>query len=67
VAVVLTILLVAFLLGIVALGLFSKRSPREFLDWQPTRSPELEARNEQEDLEQLQRAVERKRERWRAS
>jgi hypothetical protein len=38
---------------IVLLGLFSKRSPREFLDWKPTRSPEAEVENEIDDVAQM--------------
>jgi hypothetical protein len=43
---------------------FSKRSPREFLDWKPTRSPELEMENELEDVQQMidaQNAMRRRR------
>jgi hypothetical protein len=32
-----------FVLGALALGLFSKRSALDILDWKPTRSPEVEA------------------------
>jgi hypothetical protein len=57
-------LMVAFLVAVVALGLFSQRSPREFLDWKPTRSPELEAENELDDVAQMveaQNAMKRRR------
>ena len=35
------------------LGLFSKRSPVDILDWKPTRSPEVEAQNDIDDVEQM--------------
>ena len=74
-------LMVFFVVLILALGLFSPRSPREFLDWKPTRSPETEAENEIDDVEQMleaQNAMRRRRgapeitreeieERWRES
>ena len=46
-------LLLFFAVTVVLLGLFSKRSPREFLDWKPTRSPESEAENEIDDVAQM--------------
>jgi len=42
-----------FVVGTILLGVFSKRSALEILDWKPTRSPELEAANEIDDLEQM--------------
>ena len=42
-----------FVLGALALGLFSKRSALDILDWKPTRSPEVEAANEIDDVEQM--------------
>jgi hypothetical protein len=57
-------LLVAFLLAVVLLGVFSQRSPREFLDWKPTRSPEVELENEIDDVAQMieaQNAMKRRR------
>jgi hypothetical protein len=39
--------------GTVLLGVFSKRSALEILDWKPTRSPQVEAENEVDDLEQM--------------
>jgi hypothetical protein len=41
---------VGFLVGIVALGLYSPRSGADVLGWRPTRSPALEAQNEAEDI-----------------
>jgi hypothetical protein len=46
-------LIAFFLIGAVLLGLFSKRSALEILDWKPTRSPEVEAENEIDDVEQM--------------
>ncbi len=42
-----------FVIMVVLLGLFSNRSPREYLDWKPTRSPEAEAQNELDDVAQM--------------
>jgi len=63
-AAVMTGLLVVFLLAVVLLGVFSQRSPREYLDWQPTRSPEAELENEIDDVAQMieaQNAMKRRR------
>jgi hypothetical protein len=46
-------LLAFFVLATLLLGLFSKRSALEILDWKPTRSPELEAENEVDDVAQM--------------
>jgi hypothetical protein len=46
-------LLAFFVIGVVLLGLFSKRSALDILDWKPTRSPELEAANEIDDVAQM--------------
>jgi hypothetical protein len=46
-------LLVFFVLGTLLLGLFSKRSALDILDWRPTRSGELEAANEVDDVAQM--------------
>ena len=46
--------LVALLLvSALLLGLFSKRSALDILDWKPTRPPEVEAANEIDDIEQM--------------
>jgi hypothetical protein len=42
-----------FAITVVLLGLFSKRSARDYLDWTPTRSPEAEAQNEVDDVAQM--------------
>jgi len=46
-------LLAFFVVTVLLLGLFSQRSPREILDWKPTRSPEAEAENELDDVAQM--------------
>jgi hypothetical protein len=46
-------LLAFFVITTLALGVFSKRSALEILDWKPTRSPELEAQNEVDDVAQM--------------
>ena len=46
-------LLAFFVITILLLGLFSNRSARDYLDWKPTRSPEVEAQNEIDDIEQM--------------
>ena len=42
-----------FVVTVLLLGLFSKRSARDYLDWKPTRSPELEAQNDIDDVSQM--------------
>jgi len=44
---------VAFLGGILLLGLYSPRSGADVLDWRPTRSPEAESQNELDDIAQM--------------
>src|SRR5688572_12827230 len=46
-------LLAFFVVTVLLLGLFSKRSTRDILDWKPTRSPEAEAQNEIDDVAQM--------------
>ena len=46
-------LLLFFAVTVLLLGLFSRRSARDYLDWKPTRSPEVEAQNEIDDVEQM--------------
>ena len=53
-----------FVIFVLLLGVFSKRSARDYLDWKPTRSPEVEAQNEIDDVEQMieaQNAMRRRR------
>src|SRR3954451_8859574 len=45
--------LVFFILLVLVLGLFSKRSALDILDWKPTRSPEVEAQNDIDDVAQM--------------
>jgi hypothetical protein len=57
-------LMVLFFVAVILLGLFSDRSPRDYLDWQPTRSPEVEMENEIDDVAQMieaQNAMKRRR------
>ena len=46
-------LLAFFVIAVLLLGLFSQRSPRQFLDWKPTRSPEAQAQDELDDVAQM--------------
>ncbi len=46
-----------FVLAIVLLGRFYPGSGAEQLDWRPTRSAELEASNEVDDIEQMREAI----------
>lgn len=43
----------AMLLWIIALGLWHPRSGADVLDWKPTRSPEVEAQNDIDDVAQM--------------
>ncbi len=60
---IVSVSLVVGLLAIIALGLFHPRSGADVLDWKPTRSPELEAQNDIDDVEQMIAAQNRMRER----
>jgi hypothetical protein len=44
---------VAFLAGILLLGVYSPRSGADVLDWRPTRSPDVESQNEVDDIAQM--------------
>ena len=44
---------VAFVAGILLLGLYSPRSGADVLGWRPTRSPEAEAQDEADDIAQM--------------
>jgi hypothetical protein len=46
-----------FVLAIVLLGRFYPGSGAEQLDWRPTRSAEVEASNEIDDVEQMREAI----------
>lgn len=56
-------LLLLFLI-FAAIGKYHPASPREFLDWEPARSPEVEAELELDDIDQM---LEAQNERRRAS
>lgn len=46
--------MVLFLAGVLILiGHFNERADAELLDWKPTRSPEVEAQNEIDDVRQM--------------
>jgi hypothetical protein len=49
------------LLFIILLGIFYPGSGAAQLDWRPTRSPEVEAQNEVDDLDQMLEAANRRR------
>jgi hypothetical protein len=42
-----------FIVLVLLLGVFSKRSALDILDWKPTRSPEVEAQNDLDDVAQM--------------
>ena len=42
-----------FVIAVLLLGVFSQRSPRDYLDWKPTRSPEAQAQDELDDVAQM--------------
>jgi len=42
-----------FIVFVLLLGIFSKRSAIDILDWRPTRSPEAEAQNDIDDITQM--------------
>jgi hypothetical protein len=45
---------VAFLVAVlVVIGHFDSGNPTELVDWHPTRSPQVEAENEIDDVEQM--------------
>jgi hypothetical protein len=46
-------LMAFFVITVLLLGVFSKRSARDYLDWKPTRSAEVEAQNEIDDVAQM--------------
>jgi len=42
-----------FVIVVLLLGVFSKRSARDYLDWKPMRSPDAELQNELDDVAQM--------------
>jgi arsenate reductase len=61
--VIIVVGLAAGFAGILALGLWHPRSGADVLDWKPTRSPEVEAQNDIDDVAQMIAAQNRMRER----
>jgi hypothetical protein len=52
-----TLAVVAFMIGVLVLvGHFYPGSSAELLDWKPTRSPDVEAQNEIDDIRQMMEA-----------
>jgi hypothetical protein len=52
-----TVALLAFLIGIlVVVGRYYPGSDADLIDWRPTRSPEVEAQNEIDDIRQMMEA-----------
>ena len=47
------VIVAGLLVTTILLGIFSKRSALDILDWKPTRSPAVEAENEIDDVEQM--------------
>ena len=45
--------MVGMIVFILLLGLYHPKTGAEILDWKPTRSPELEAQNDIDDLDQM--------------
>ena len=54
---IMTVVVGGLLLWVIFLGLYHPRSGADVLDWRPTRSPELEAQNEVDDLDQMLEAA----------
>jgi hypothetical protein len=54
---------VLLIIFVILLGLFYPGTGADQLDWKPTRSPELEAQNEEDDLAQMLEATNEKRRR----
>jgi hypothetical protein len=52
-----TLALIVFMIGVLILvGRFYPGSDAELIDWKPTRSPEVEAQNEIDDIRQMMEA-----------
>jgi hypothetical protein len=56
-ALFMTALFVALVLAVLALGIFAPGNGSRQLQWRPTRSPEAEAQNEVDDLDQMVEAI----------
>src|SRR6266496_3333 len=64
IALTLGLLVLLFLIMVVLARVFEGHSVSDLLDWKPTRSPEVEAQNEVDDVQQMidaQNALRRKR------
>ena len=64
IAITLGLLVLLFLIMVALARVFEGNSVADFLDWKPTRSPEVEAQNEVDDVRQMieaQNALRRKR------
>jgi hypothetical protein len=64
IALTLGLLVLLFLILVALARVFEGNSVADFLDWKPTRSPEVEAQNEVDDVRQMieaQNALRRKR------
>jgi hypothetical protein len=60
-AVIMTVIVGGTLIVLLLIGFYHPRSGADVLDWRPTRSPELEAQNEIDDLDQMLAAANAKR------
>jgi hypothetical protein len=60
---IMTVLVGGLLVWVIFLGLYHPRSGADVLQWRPTRSPELEAQNEVDDLDQMLKAANERRRR----
>jgi hypothetical protein len=56
-------IMVLFVVGILLLGMFHPKTGAQVLNWKPTRSPELEAQNEVDDIDQMLEAANERRRR----
>ena len=54
---IMTVVVGGLLVWVIVLGLWHPRSGADVLDWRPTRSAELEAQNEIDDLDQMLQAM----------
>jgi hypothetical protein len=59
--IIMTVLVGGLLIWVIFLGLYHPRSGADVLQWRPTRSPELEAQNEIDDLDQMLQAANQRR------
>jgi hypothetical protein len=63
VAIAMVILFVFLIVFVLLLGMYHPRSGADVLDWRPTRSPEVEAQNELDDIDQMLQAQNERRRR----